>query len=99
MIDAQPQNTLSESGRKRATKELSLEVGKIFQDYYKSDLPETLAKIPELGLQLREKTKDYKNKYQKFARKMKQNMEEHWSKIETATFLGNRQSHSQRDKL
>ena len=99
VIDAQPQNTLSESGHKRAAKELFLEVGKIFQDYYKSDLAETLAKIPELGLQLRKKTKDYKNKYQKFARKIKQNMEEHWSKIETATFLGNRQSHSQRDKL
>ena len=38
MIEAQSQNTLSESGHKRAAKELFLEVGKIFQDYHKSDL-------------------------------------------------------------
>ena len=73
MIDAKPQNTLSESGRKRAAKGPFSEVAKIFQDYYKPDLTETLAKISELGLQLWKKTKDYKNNYKKFARKIKAN--------------------------
>ena len=71
MIDAQPQNTLSESGRNRADKELFLEVCKIFQDYYKSDLAETLAKIPELGLQLRKKNKGLQKQIPKICQENK----------------------------
>ena len=73
-------------------------INKPFKDIFNTDFTEALVKVPELKLQEKTSRAEIKKERRQSINKQKKTIEEHWTAMDITTFLGTRQSFSQRDQ-
>ena len=69
-----------------------------FREIFNVNLTDVIASVPSLGLQKKPRPVDMKKKRRQTNTTHKKSIEEQWAAVDTLSFLGTRQSFSQRDK-
>lgn len=69
-----------------------------FQEVFHSDINEGLVKLPHLKIQPKKSAAQLKKERRQRDAEQKKTVEEHWTAMDVKTFLGTRQSFSQRDQ-